>query len=326
MRMCLFSGGVLTPWCILLLSLNGANSASLVGGTILLCANGYSTDGSSCTTYAKGNICNTGYVEHTGNAESFIGLYDGKCQVSTYKRTTVPDTLVTLRYSGIIAGDSVTLCGRQYSTNGTSCSSYSRGLCANNYLEYTANESSFIGPYNGKCQISNYKKTTVPDTFVTLTYHGIIAGDSVSLCNGGYSTNGSACTNYSVGNCPNDYHNISFDDTSVVTKSGSCGTGYNVYAAEETCGFAPESSSCVNICGSGQLSTALGTCASLCSLGATTLRTSTGLIIPMWSTKQATPSINIGFGGGTCYVNLATGDSSDAIMIQDSGVIYHTLK
>lgn len=284
----------------------GANSAQLVGSEITLCTNGYSPDGSTCTTYDNGD-CETGYYDLTPSATSFVSSNTANCSVSGYKSRTLPDTTITLVYHGAVVGDEITLCSNGYSPDGSSCSTYSRGDCASNYHEIVTNATSFVSPTSNVCSASGYKKHTMPDTSTTITYHGAVLGDEITLCTNGYSADGSTCSTYGTSNCPTDYYNVNVGATSFVENNGSCASGYSQYIAEDSCGFEPDGSTCVNFCSGSELMTGTGGCSALCSAGATVFRVSTGLRYPLWATKQTTPSLNVGFAnGGRCYMSLTS--------------------
>ncbi len=67
------------------------------------------------------------------------------------------------------------------------------------------------------------------------------------------------------------------------------------------------------------------TCVQLCTYGVTTLRTSNGVIAPMFQSKNTTPSININLGRGVCYVDLVAGTETGTINIQHDDKTYHTV-
>ncbi len=54
------------------------------------------------------------------------------------------------------------------------------------------------------------------------------------------------------------------------------------------------------------------------------IKTSTGLSVPLYATKNTTPSISIGIGESVCYADLIPGRASGAINIEYNGQIYHT--
>lgn len=312
--------------CAIFCACPNAFSAQIVGAEVLLCTNGYSSDNSTCTTYTTGS-CDTGYIEFENNPSTFIGAYENKCQISTYKKTLVPDTLIALRYSGILSGDETLLCTNGYSSNNSTCTSYATHDCESGYYEQTSNHETFIGVYDNKCAIATYKKKSVPNTTVVLTYRGVVSGTETLLCSNGYSANNSTCTNYTSGYCWNGYYDMNLGVTTFSEQTnGACASNTHDFTTT-ACGYAPTADTCLDVCGDGQMYTGAGTCASLCSLGITKLRTSTGLVLPLWSNKQTTPSVNIGYNDGVCYINLETGPGgTNTLNVRYNDTTYHAVK
>ena len=305
---------------------NAANSAQLVGSEILLCTNGYSPDNSTCTTYGAGD-CESGYYDFSPSATTIVSPTDNQCAYASYKAKTLPDTTISVVYHGAVLGDEITLCTNGYSPDNSTCSTYARGDCETNYYELEPSATSFVSPSGNMCNVGGYKSHTMPDTTISVVYHGAVLGNEITLCTNGYSPDNSTCTTYTAGDCPESYVDIKAGATSFVAKNGSCASGYKQYTAEESCGYMPSASTCVSLCENGQLTTGVGTCGTLCTLGITTLRTSNGVIVPLWSTKQTQPSINIGYNNGICYGNLTTESTTERqIYVQWDTNKYHTTK
>ena len=304
-----------------------AESAQLVGNEITLCTNGYSADGSTCTTYSDGD-CGTGYHEITPSATTFVSSMNGTCSASGYRARTLPDTTISLVYHGAVIGDEISLCTNGYSPNGSTCSTYSRGDCDSNYHEITPSATSFVSSMNGTCSASGYRARTLPDTTISLVYHGAVIGDELTLCANGYSADGSTCTTYGSTNCPTGFYNVNVGSASFAENNGSCASGYTQYIAEASCGFDTSGSVCINFCGNGELMTGTGGCSALCGQGATVFRTSTGLRFPLWATKQTTPSLNVGFANGNrCYVSLTSDPTTEqSVWVQWGNNKMHTTK
>ncbi len=70
--------------------------------------------------------------------------------------------------------------------------------------------------------------------------------------------------------------------------------------------------------------TAANTCNTLCPAGATSLRTDTGINVPLFSSRNTTPSINIKINENICYADLIPGTSTGAINVEYNGQTYHT--
>jgi hypothetical protein len=200
---------------------------------------------------------------------------------------------------------------------------YGKNDCDSGYYEIEAGQ--MLSP--SECSYSGYKRYTVQDNVFDIQFSGAVLGDEITLCNNGYSTNGTSCTAYAQGACPNSYHDIKSPDTSFTAYNGTCGTGYSRYVAQEPCGYMPSKQTCVGLCDNGELTTGAGTCASLCGLGITKFRTSNGVTVPLWSTKQTTPSLNVGYNNGVCYGNLTTEPTDEmAVWFQWDNNKYHTMK
>ena len=240
--------------------------------------------------------------------------------------------LFTLVCGGVhaaqIIGNEIALCDNGYSADGSTCTSYSTTDCDAGYHDLTPSNASFLAPTNNLCTYSGYSARTLPDTTITMAYHGFILGDEVVLCNNGYSSDNSTCTTYSAGDCPTGYLAVSNSEASFAVYNGSCATGYSKYVAEDSCGFELTDSTCVSFCPSNLLTTGAGTCSTLCDEGATVIRTSTGLRYPLWATKGTTPSLNIGFDNGNrCYVNLTSEPTNEtSIWVQWENSKMHATK
>ena len=77
------------------------------------------------------------------------------------------------------------------------------------------------------------------------------------------------------------------------------------------------------VCNDGYNQSSDGVCSQLCGLGFTTLRTGSGLVIPLYSEKLSSPAIHIGYNGGMCYGILESG-TGDGINMEYGGQTYHT--
>ncbi len=73
--------------------------------------------------------------------------------------------------------------------------------------------------------------------------------------------------------------------------------------------------------------TAANTCSTLCTSGYTHIKTSNGISIPLFSTRNTTPSINIQTSPDTtCYADLISGTTTNEIHVEYDGKTYHTVK
>ena len=209
-------------------------------------------------------------------------------------------------FAAQIVGSEVLLCDNGYSPDNTTCTTYGIGNCDSGYHDITPSSGSFMitTPSEDLCDIGGYKPRTLPDTTVAVIHNGAIVGSEVLLCDNGYSPDNTTCTTYGAANCPTGYYGVVAGSASFAPKNGSCATGYSQYIAQDSCGYDLTASTCIDLCDDGRLTTNAGTCATLCGLGITTFRTSNGVIVPLWSSAQTQPSLNVGYNNGVCYGNL----------------------
>lgn len=62
-----------------------------------------------------------------------------------------------------------------------------------------------------------------------------------------------------------------------------------------------------------------------CTAGVTTIRTGTGVVVPLWAEKSTQPSLCVKYNDMVCYADLEVGTATEAININYNGVIYHTV-
>lgn len=311
---------------------NSSFAASLSGLTVTLCADGYADIGSQnsshhCEPYAQGS-CDAGYYELPQNSGTFIAPENGQCRSASFGKYTTALDIFDFTYTGVIIGSEITLCDDGYSRDGSTCTSYDAANCDSGNYKLVGTETAFVDVgVNDTCDTTGFtKKLTLMDSLIYLIYNGVLVGSEITLCDNGYSTDSTTCSNYTSGYCPTGYFNLDTDDGFMTMQSsGSCASNYGSYNGTETCGYNPSMTTCLDLCENGLMTTEVGTCASMCTAGGTTLRTSTGIVLPLWSTAQSTPSINIGLSNGVCYVNLEPGTGS-GINIQYGGNTYHAVR
>ena len=62
-----------------------------------------------------------------------------------------------------------------------------------------------------------------------------------------------------------------------------------------------------------------------CAAGITTLRTGTGVSIPLWAERGTEPSLCVKYNDMVCYGNLEPGQATGAINVKYGGAVYHTV-
>ena len=305
---------------------SAAPGASFVGAEIKLCNNGYTIDRTNCRTYTQGS-CSSGNIMIDTSRSSFKPSSGGTCaDPDHYMVVSIPAGFEIL--NSYISGAERKLCAKGYSINGTSCRTYAQGSCASGNVMIDMPRTSLKSTTkNGTCANDLVAKS-LPNGFEVLNSY-LINGFSPKICTNGYTTNRSSCTTYGSTNCPTNYRNMGLDTSTFgVQSSGACPSdAYSLNSSLDGCRTDVNGSTCIDFCGGSGTLTGVGTCASACSAGATTLRTSTGLILPMWSTKQITPSLNVQIGNSICYVNLVPGSTDESSLVLDvDGTTYHTLE
>ena len=144
---------------------------------------------------------------------------------------------------------------------------------------------------------------------------------TVTSCNSGYYKDGNSCVL-----CPESYPNSASGATSqsgcYTTCSTQSITGGNRVPVSGTVYYG-NNCEYTTVCNDGYNQSSDGVCSQLCGLGFTTLRTGTGLVIPLYSEKLSSPAIHIGLSGGMCYGILKSG-SGNGINLEYGGQTYHT--
>ena len=258
---------------------------------------------------------------------SFTQPVNGKCEMPGHHLTTIPDEFVAI-YNGATIGSAVTLCPGGYK-NGSSCTSYTQGHCDSGYYDMAGVSQSAVSAKAGNsCLVPGYRQREIPDVMYPI-YNGFTAGTAATLCGSNAYRSGSSCVALTGVGCPTDYKKLPIASTvlSPMPGAGTCGTGKHSYSFNQNCDENPDDDSCVLVCEDGLNYTGVGTCAALCEYGATELRTSTGLSVPLYATKETTPALNVGLGGGVCYINLVPGNTSgSALMLRNGQTLYHTVE
>jgi len=278
--------------------------------------------------------CPNDFTDHTGNdilIDTFMVPVDNRCTDGAYEFVTIPDTFYPI-YSGFIAGTAVPLCNDGY-LSGNNCVSYTQGNCdTGNYTEGSLTASAFMAPVDNRCTDGAYEYRTNLTDLIYPIYNGFIAGDVATLCaDNQYLANGNTCTNYVQDDCPNNYIDISTNDNMFVMRTGEiCGTDYQDYSINQQCGNNTTDAVCAVLCSDGLQYTDVGTCATLCQAGVTTLnaRYPSGDVIsfPLYSTQQSTPTVAIRNNDTVCYVNLVAGSANGAINLKFNDTVYHTVR
>lgn len=254
------------------------------------------------------------------NTNTFMLSDDGNCY-SGYEPYTKTGGAV---YPLIEDSD---LCADGYYRANGNCVAYTSGGCPTGRYNSAVNNATFGASEDGNCY-SGFENYTCLDDYV----YPLV--DSEILCPAGqYRANGT-CTTYSAGTCPENMLNTTTNTATWATMTnGVCPSNYTeetINAIEFACDtydsqITSETPACLLMCTNGNVFTEVNSCAPLCP-EYHKLKTSTGLEFPIYATKQTTPSINLGVGNNTCYVNLVPGKKTGAIHVEYNDTTYHTVK
>ena len=107
--------------------------------------------------------------------------------------------------------------------------------------------------------------------------------------------------------CPDGFYTVPYDV--------SCGTGLVEIADIPQC----------NSDTSGDFCLIGGVLIAPCAAGITTIRTGTGVSIPLWAEKSTQPSLCVKYNDNICYANLEAGQATNAINVNYDGEVYHTV-
>ena len=255
------------------------------------------------------------------NANTFILSDDGNCY-SGYEPYTHTGSDI---YPLIEDSD---LCANGYYRSNGECVAYASGGCPSGRYNSAVVSTTFTASEDGNCYAGYDTYSRSGDDVYPLV------DSSTVLCPPGqYMANG-VCTAYKAGTCPENMLDTTTNSSTWSPMSGGvCPSGYieqTIATVESACdtydnNITDETPACLLMCTNGNIYTELNSCAALCN-GQNTLKTSTGLVFPMYATKQITPSLNVKVGNNVCYVNLVTGGQSDSINIKYKDIVYHTVK
>lgn len=252
----------------------------------------------------RADTCRAGYVLSDVRSDSLITSFAGGCGTNSgYKSVIIADEFVYPLPDHITCG-----AGERYESG--ACVSNTMGDCDTGYVDSELNDyASFIQSNAGTCA-TGYQAIQTRQEVSYLTHRG----DNVHKCAVGYYPTANGCVAYPVDNCPNNYYAVVPNTAYTrLNANDACNTNYSSYGDVDLCllHMAPN---IADIC-TPQLA---------CSGGGSSLRTSTGVNLPLYGERVTTPSINVGFGGGTtCYVNMLSGAANNTINVKYNDTTYH---
>lgn len=242
-----------------------------------------------------------------------VPLCDAGYPVMTVTETTETDS---------DTGEEITTKTVEYS-----CQSYTQGVCPDSFVARDLH-GVFMTDMVGKCS-DDMRKIRSGGLFIEQQL-------PVTLCDNGYF-NGDSCVPYApdTENCPSGYNKM-FVNSSVQRVLDTCPDGTHLISDNQISVWSypydsvPDTMVAVRLCDSGYDMNYMGDCTALCAVSNTGvnmqyLRTSTGLVFPVYVKKLTTPSLNVKAGSRQCYINLVPGSGSGAINVQYQDVLYKTV-
>lgn len=254
--------------------------------------------------------CSPGYAAIVNSVgDTVISPMGGLCEPG-YRLQDVPDGISSA--NGYSRDVDIPLCDGYWS--GTTCNSRNSPDCQSGQVgiryDYVV-----MAPMVGRCE-PGYQLREMNDGLVI--NNGFVTDTEIPL----------VTVSYDQGECPDGYFDLSVADDSFfkINTSGECSGGYKYITTQCKTTMPDSPMICGILCEYGLNYTDVGTCAALCGGPYKTLRTSTGLIYPMYATQSVTPSLNVRVGDTVCHVNLQSGTESGSINIKYNNKPYHAVK
>lgn len=306
----------------------------------MLCGPNQQFSNGACVDVDRG-ICPAGYFQTVIESTTFAGLQLRAQCMNTYSKYQMPSELYPI-YNGVLVKFGPTLCKANTQSSNGVCVQKRKSICPDGFYRTVVGQNTFSSLSVSDQQCMNaYTEYEAPD-YIELIYNGILVNFGPQLCGVGKFLSNGTCVARAKGDCPTNFYDVTGDmynttkteeGETVVTKinvllptnqDGTCSSGYSTYGLSWNCVEGINTPLCAVLCDTGLLYTGVGTCAVPCDGGVTRLHTSTGLSLPVYATRQVTPSLRILTpGGDMCYVNALPGESAGTLNIQQNGQIYH---
>jgi len=147
---------------------------------------------------------------------------------------------------------------------------------------------------------------------------------TVNSCKSGNYKNGNACAS-----CPSSHPNSADKNTGGADRCYvSCGDisiSHGVDKAVSATVYNPGACTYTRVCDAGYNLTTGNVCAQMCTAGITTLKTTGGVSIPLYASKNTMHVLGVGYNNQVCYGNLAEGAGTTTLNVNLDGVIYHAV-
>lgn len=111
--------------------------------------------------------------------------------------------------------------------------------------------------------------------------------------------------------CPTGMVAVEYDNY-VVADAGACPAGYVAHDVTDSC-----SDASAGVCWLVEQMRAL------CGAGIDKIKTSTGVVVPLYSGRVTTPSFCVRYNDTVCYADMVLGRASGAVNLSYGNEIYH---
>lgn len=249
--------------------------------------------------------CNTGYSLGSTDNIAFFSLLPtaaGQCEPGY-----VP-FLTSFDVSYPVARELPMKCDEGYYYKDGNCVAYDVGPCDSGFVDNGTNAGSmFDYTYVGGC-------TGGMEPFLGRPYAAYVMATAATHCGAGYYPTPNGCVAHATDDCPTNYYAITPSAAFVRgDEDDECATNYSLYHDTDLC-LKYLGPNMAEVC-TPQLR---------CESVATTLRTSTGIILPLYREKVTQPSLHVLFDNGDlCYANFISGDANGAVNVNYNGAVYH---
>ena len=268
------------------------------------CDSGYYYKNGTCVAYETGP-CDSGFVDNASNSGTmFDYTYAGGC---TGGMEPIQTSHSAMRLADTIATS--IQCGTGYYYKNGACVAYEQSLCKDGYFYETpiVQESTFDVTHSGKC-LGGY------DTLLGRDYASYVVFSAAEKCGAGEYPTGTGCAAHPTENCPDNYYAITpltaFKRTA---DPAECGTNYSLYYDTDFC-RKYLGANMASVC-TPQL---------ICTSGGASLRTSTGIVLPIYDDQVTAPVLKIRFENGhICNANMVPGAKNGTINMRYNNETYH---
>lgn len=245
--------------------------------------------------------CGDGYTLSVFDPSSAVVASGGECyagyepytgNLGNFRFITTPNNIV---------------CPAGQHMSGGACVADTVGNCANGFHDADIGVASAVQSIGGEC----YSGYQAQQTNRNVAY--LIVSPNPT-CGSGYYPTPNGCVAHATADCPNNYYAVGPTGAFVrADGEGACATNYAPFNDTDIClRFMGDNIS--EFC-TPQLA---------CGGGATTIRTSTGVNLPIYGESVTTPSVYIGFNDGTvCHTNLVPGAGTNTINLKYNNETYH---